>query len=432
MLGPEENLAWRTPLAPGYSSPVLGDDAVFLTGAQGTELYTYCVDRATGAVRWRVAGPEPLEDAPRGPNSPVSPTPATDGTNVYVFFPSFGLVSYDGGGDERWRLPLGPFVTPYGMGTSPVLAGDLLVLQCDQDTDSYLVAVERDSGAVRWKTARPGATHGFSTPVLYEPEEGPAELIVSGSYRVTGYDLASGEELWWVGGMAWQSKTLPVVGDGVLFVHSWMASPAEIGAPRLSAPWEETLADHDADGDGLLSKEEADALGLARVWFLYDLDQDGSMDAGEWGIALARSTAKSGLYAIRLGGRGDVTESHLLWRHGRSLPNIPSPVHYRGVLYVLKEGGILTALDPATGEVHRAGRVEGAQDPYFASPVAADGRLFLASHEGRLAVLEAGPEWEVTSVSELGEEIWATPALAGGQVFVRTQEALYCFERRSV
>lgn len=119
----------------------------------------------------------------------------------------------------------------------------------------------------------------------------------------------------------------------------------------------------------------------------------------------------------------------MLWSYRRSLPNFPSPLLYEGVLYVLKEGGILTALDPKSGEVLKAGRIEGALDDYFASPVAADGKLFTASHAGRLAVLAAGPDWRVLSVSDLEEEIWATPAIAGSQIFVRTQEALYCFEK---
>ncbi|HET8549904.1 MAG TPA: PQQ-binding-like beta-propeller repeat protein, partial [Bryobacteraceae bacterium] len=138
----------------------------------------------------------------------------------------------------------------------------------------------------------------------------------------------------------------------------------------------------------------------------------------------------NGLYAIRLGGRGDVTATHVVWRYDKGLPNIPSPLLYRDALYVLREGGILTTLDPADGKVIREARIEGAVDSYFASPVAADGKVITASQEGKVAVIRAGRQWELLSVNEFGEEIWATPAMADNQIFIRTQRALYCFTRQ--
>jgi outer membrane protein assembly factor BamB len=152
------------------------------------------------------------------------------------------------------------------------------------------------------------------------------------------------------------------------------------------------------------------------------------MNEREWNIHRARATARNGLYALRPGaGRGDLTDSAVLWRYEKGLPNIPSPVLYKNVLYMLKEGGILTALDPASGSVLKQGRLEGALEPYFASPVAGDGKLFTVSLNGKLAVIEAGPEWKILSVSDLGEECWATPAIAGGRLYVRTASAIYCF-----
>jgi hypothetical protein len=227
--------------------------------------------------------------------------------------------------------------------------------------------------------------------------------------------------------MAWQAKSVPLVEGNTLYVHSWMAAPSEFGIKSVTAPWDEAVKQYDADSSGGLSKAELADLGMERLWFLFDLDKDGALDAEEWGYLLARGTSQNGLYAIRLGAAGDLAAEQVLWRYGRALPNIPSPLLHEGVLYVLKEGGILTALDPETGDVHKSERIEGAEDDYFASPVAAGGRILTASHEGRLAVIMAGAQWEVLSVSELGEEIWATPALAPGRVFVRTQKAMYCF-----
>jgi outer membrane protein assembly factor BamB len=118
------------------------------------------------------------------------------------------------------------------------------------------------------------------------------------------------------------------------------------------------------------------------------------------------------------------------WRHERSLPNIPTPLVYRGVLYLLREGGILTTFDPATGKVLKQGRLEGALDPYFASPIAGDGKVFFASRSGKVSVVKAAGEFELIGVSDLGEEVWSTPALADGRLLIRTQKALYCFGRK--
>ena len=122
-----------------------------------------------------------------------------------------------------------------------------------------------------------------------------------------------------------------------------------------------------------------------------------------------------------------MTAKAVVWKVEKQLPNIPSPLLYRGVLYILKEGGILTAYEPATGKVLKQGRVEGALDGYFASPVAADGKLFLAAQSGKLAVVRAGVEWSVVGVNDLDEETWATPAIDSAHLYVRTQRAIYYF-----
>jgi outer membrane protein assembly factor BamB len=430
-LDPESNLAWKQPLPPGYSSPVLTADHVFVTANEGRDLYVVCLDRATGEEVYRTPCPEPLKEDPKGPNSPVAPTPATDGANLFVFFPTYGLLSLDAAGAVRWTLPLGPFNNPYGMGASPILAGDLLVMQCDQDTDSYLLAVRADRGEVVWRTPRPGSTHGFSTPILHTPAGGPAEIVVSGSYETAGYLLEDGRKHWWVSGLAWQAKSVPVIRGDVLYVQSWMAGVDELGLKtKVTDSWDEVRERCDADGDGKLSKEEAPDPAMPQLWFLYDLDKDGGIDAHDWEYQLARTRAENGLYAIQLGGEGNLTASAVLWRNQRALPNIPSPLLYGDVLYLLKEGGILSAYDPVTGaaEGYKQGRIEEAIGTYYASPIVSAGRLVTASHPGRVAVIEAGKEWEVLSVTDFGEEIWATPAVSDGQVFVRTQQALYCFE----
>lgn len=167
-------LLWKTPLPPGHSSPVFTEDRIFVTAVEGTTLLTICLDRVTGNVLWRRSAPRERNESFEPTNSPASPSPVTDGSNVFVFFGDFGLLSYGADGSERWRLPLGPFNNANGHGSSPILADGKLILICDQDTNSYLLAVDPSSGRVVWKTARPEYTRGYATPAIYRPKSGPA------------------------------------------------------------------------------------------------------------------------------------------------------------------------------------------------------------------------------------------------------------------
>ncbi|MCZ6597964.1 MAG: PQQ-binding-like beta-propeller repeat protein [Planctomycetota bacterium] len=425
-LDPEGNVLWRVEVPGGYSSPIVSGDRVFLTATEGKRLLTLCLDRATGEIRWE----RELEfDGKRpGGNSSASPTPATDGERVYAVFHSVGLIAYDFEGEELWRKTMG-FNLPHGMATSPVVHGDVVVLLVDQDTEAHLIALDKVTGEERWKALRPGVTHSYSTPAIYEPEEGPAQVIVSGSLQISGYSLVDGEKLWWVGGSAWQTKCVPVIAGDTCFVNAYMVPSAEFGIPKFTETWEEVLAERDEDGDGKIARDEWDHGMLQMAWFIYDLDNDDLLDEKDYAFLQTSGTATGGLFAIRLGGRGNVSESHVRWKYDdrRGLPDVPTPIYYQDALVMIKEGGILSSFDPENGEVVKQGRV-GDPDQYFASPVAADGKIILASVSGQLAVVSGGREWEVLSVNTLDEDVWSTPAIAGDQVFVRSQDALYCFQ----
>lgn len=429
--GKDKNLLWKTELAPGYSSPVLGKKCLYVTAYDGPKEslsgHTVCLDPATGKERWRQRG-FTLDKKFISVNTPVSPTPVTDGENVYVFFEAAGLLAYDAEGRELWKTPLGKFNNPYAMANSPMLAGERLILQADADTGSYLAAFEKKTGKQLWRTERPLVQHGYSTPTLYEPKGRPAQVIVSESYQVAGYSVATGERLWWVDGLAWQAKSVPLVQGDRLYLHSWTFELNEIGKVPQGQTWEQVLEGNDKNKDGKLSKEEAPDPEMAKLWFLFDLDRTGWVEKADYDILLKRQNFRNGLYAIELGGKGDLTEKAVKWRAEKSLPNIPSPVLYRGAVYILKEGGILSAYDAATGATLKQGRVEGALDPYYASLVAGDGKLYAASQKGKVAVVEAaGANWKVLQVNDLEEEIWATPAIDNGRLYVRTQSAVYCF-----
>src|SRR2546425_13240723 len=151
--GPDKNVIWRTPLPPGHSSPVLTEDRIFLTAFEGDKLLVVCLERATGKVLWRRDVPRPRKQPLHANNSPASPSAATDGRNAYFFFTDFGLMSFTADGRERWRLPMGPFNNPFGMGASPVLAGNTLLQICDSESGSVPVAGGRGTGKPKWRGA---------------------------------------------------------------------------------------------------------------------------------------------------------------------------------------------------------------------------------------------------------------------------------------
>jgi outer membrane protein assembly factor BamB len=195
--------------------------------------------------------------------------------------------------------------------------------------------------------------------------------------------------------------------------------------PKLPAyaDWRQA---QDGDRDGRVTKPEADA--VSREYFDFiDLDHDGVVSESEWKKNQAMMGAENGLLAFRGDLAGDVTRSGLLWTHRRSVPQLPTPLLYRGVLYMINDGGILTTLDPASGAVLKQGRLRDAVDAYFASPVAGDGKVYFVSKSGIASVLKAGAEQELVSVSDLAEEVAATPALGDGRVYLRTRGQLYCF-----
>ena len=424
--GPNKNVIWKTALPPGHSSPVLTEDRVFLTAFDAKTLFVFCLDRATGRILWRREMPRERVQKLHDSNSPASPSPVTDGKNVYAFFTDFGLISFGPDGNERWRMPLGPFNNPFGMGASPILSGDTLLMLCDAETGSFFVAVNKNTGKLKWRVERPDVTRGFSTPVFYQPADGPLQVLVTGAYRLTAYAVETGETVWWVGGLTWQLKPTPVLGKDTIYVLGW-AGGADTGQQEEVPPFAEVLKLWDANHDGKLSKEEIPDQKITKNWVETDLDGDGYLGERDWRFYQSKRSVQNGVNAFRLGGRGDMTEKNRLWRYTKSLPNVPSPLLYENVLYLVKEGGILTALDPATGEVLKQGRLSGAPGPYFASPVAADGKVYALSEEGKVTVLKPGGQWEVLAVNNLEDESHSTPAIAGGRLYIRTHGALYCF-----
>jgi outer membrane protein assembly factor BamB len=417
--GPDRNVAWKTEAPFGRSSPVLTENRVFLTAVDGDQLLTIGYDRKTGGELWR-RGVERREHANLHiATDSSSPTPVTDGRNVYAFFQEAGLVSYDADGAERWRLALGPFLNYYSIASSPVIVGSRLFQLCDQAEGSFLVAVDKDSGRELWRAKRPARLENYSTPILSSDSEPTASLLVLGSRWLDAYDLATGKVVWSASGIGAGPVASPVVGGNLVFVVA--PNHAEEGW----SPFGPLLEEHDANGDGQLARDEVAETWMDRHYGWLDADESGGITAEDWKrIANEVVIDEWGLYALRMGSGGAPPEK--VWNYRQNLAYIPSPLLYREVLYMATDG-ILSTLDPKTGELLKRGRLGEGGGEVYASPVAADGKVYVSSTEGSVLVLEAGGDWSILAENDLGEPIYATPAIADGRLYVRTRGTLYAF-----
>ncbi|HSC26258.1 MAG TPA: PQQ-binding-like beta-propeller repeat protein [Vicinamibacterales bacterium] len=425
--GPKTNLLWRLALPPGHSSPILVGDRIYLTAYRGDSLVTLAIDRHAGRIIWERAAPEVRTRIVDKRNNPASPSPAVEENGVYVFFPDYGLIAYDAAGAERWKMPLGPFTNIYGMGASPVIVGGLVVLACDQSVGSFVMGVDKLTGRVRWKTDRPEAKSGHSTPIVWRGPDGRNQVLLPGSFLLTAYDAETGMKLWWAGGLSFEMKSTPVIGGDTIFVNGYGAPVNDPGNKVSVPPADEVWKSSDADGNGLISRTEFPKFTSA-FWFdVADLDTSGGLTKDEWAYYRAALDSENGMLAIRLGGSGDMTDTAIRWKYQRSVPQLPSPLLYGGVLYMVNDNGIITMLDPDNGALIRQGRLEGALGPHFASPTAADGHIFFTSEAGKVVVVSPGRDLAPIAVNDLGEDTYATPSFADGRVYVRTTAALYAF-----
>ncbi len=424
--GTQTTVVWRVTLAPGHSSPIISNGRIYLTMVEGDHLYTTCLDARVGRLLWKKEAPRPRREQLHSLNNAAAPTPAADGESVYVFFPDFGLLSYTNDGQERWRLAMGPFNNVYGIGASPILVDDVVVIVIDQDKKSFVAAVGKNDGKVRWQKPRPEALSGSSTPVIVERPGRPSLILAPGSFRMDVYSARDGEVEWWVRGLPSEMKAVPVVMGDLVYIAGFNTPENDAGKQLALPSWRELLLRDDSNKDGAIQKQEVSEERTKRYWNFIDTDATGAIEESEWNLHLAVMAAQNGLYVFRMGSRGDET-SKLAWKYQRSAPQLPSPVVYRGVVYMLNDTGVLTTLDTSTGHMLAQRRLRGESSNYYASPVAGDGKIFIASHKGVIAVLKAGGQQELLAANALDEDIFATPAIANGRLYVRTVSALYCF-----
>jgi hypothetical protein len=248
---------------------------------------------------------------------------------------------------------------------------------------------------------------------------------------MTGYDLKTGKQVWYIRKLPWQIKPTPIVVDDIAYFITF-SGESDPGEQENVPPFAEALAKLDSNKDGRLSKDEVvDPKAKARFEEYLDLDDSGYLEERDWEQFRERRLGENALRAYNIrDAQGDITDSRLLWKTAKTLPNVPSPLYYDGVLYTLKEGGIFTSINPKNGEVYKQARLQGALGTYYSSPVAADGKIYVANEDGKAAVLKAGPQWEVLHVVEFDAGIKATPALLDSRIYLRTHAALYCFRNK--
>ena len=361
-----ENVLWKSAVpGTGISNPVVWGERVFVTSSEGrdqSDLHILCFDRDTGRERWhqRLWGTAPTLFYPK--SGMASPSPITDGERLWAFFGTGDVFCFDMDGGLLWQRALadeyGPFENRFAASSSPLLFEGTVILQCDHYGASYVIALDRLTGANRWKSDRPEVWLSWSSPQLV-PVDDRTELILCGSEKVDGYDPRSGERLWTVRGSARECVPTPIVGHGLLFAAS-----------------------------------------------------------GPNGSHLA----------IKPGGTGDVTDSHVVWRNDRNTPFVPSAIMVGERYYVADDKGIASCIDALSGKLLWRKRLGG---KFTASPVAAEGKLYFTSETGSTIVLDASQaKYLELAHNELGEDVYSSPAISQGRFFIRSAKNLFCIESK--
>jgi outer membrane protein assembly factor BamB len=397
-----ENVAWKAPIGGlGVSTPIVAGDRVFVTSQVGagvrqggnhprlvqgsnaaaageraiggsragtlaadrTEFLVEAFNRADGRRLWQYRlDAQGVMPGVHDKHNMASPSPVSDGQMVYAWFATGQLVALDMAGKLVWQRHLGTEISPFnviwGHSSSPTLFGDMLILLCDHEPASYLLAVDKRTGQQRWKADRGKGRMSYSTPLVVDTPSGP-ELIVNSSERVDAYDPRTGTLLWFTGGTNRFPIPMPVFHDGTIY--------------------------------------------------------------------MSRGYRSSPYMAIRPGGRGDVTKSHVVWESTTGAPYISSLVYHDGLIYMATDVGAVTVVDAASGQRVSQQRIEGV---FSASPVAADGKVYFVSENGETIVMQAGRTPTVLARNDLGERAIASPAISNGQIFIRTDDHVFAIGTR--
>ena len=424
---PEKNMTWEAEVPLGHSSPCIWEDKIALTGLADGKLVTFCLNKADGRELWRVAVPAQKVEGTHRIGSPAAPTCCTDGEHLIAYFGSYGVLTYDWNGKTLWQKPLPAPVVEFGTSSSPIIAGGKVILVVDQDMGSYMIALDAKTGAEVWRVDRSEFRRGFATPFIWK-HDGEQELVVCGSLWLRSYDLKDGKERWSARGMARVANASPVAADGLLLVSSWNVGGDE-GERIEMEPFEAFAAVQDADKDGMLTLDEFPAGPVKGRYSQIDADKDGKVTKPEYEFVRGMfADAVNQVFAIKPGGSGDITDTHVVWQQNKHLPYVSSPVAVNGRIFTMKSGGLASAYETKSGSpIYQAERVDASGD-YYASAVAADGRVYVISQRGTVVVLDAtSDQLNVLARNDLKAPVFASPAVVDGVIYIRTDKHLFAF-----
>ena len=431
--GPETNVKWKVPAPSGASSPVIVGDKLFLTAFDEGKLFTISYSTTTGKELWRAEAPaRTIEAYHKTEGSPAASSVATDGKTVISYFGSCGLFAYDLTGKQLWNfeMPTARTAADFGTGVSPILVDGVVVLQRDEMGEPKIVALDVATGRPKWEVKRPPAT-SYCTPTVWDTEGG--KQIVCGGYgRMVSYDLKTGDEKWSVAGMPSATCTTAVVNDGMLYFSGW--SPGDAEDTEFKFPKYDDLLAGDANKDGQISREESEQTFLKGFFDSNDTNKDGQLTREEWdAIIKYMSAGKNSVFAVKAGGQGDITKTHVAWKKTKGMPYVPSAILVAGQYFMVKDGGLCTAYDAKTGKEIYVQKRAVAAGRYYASPVSANGKIYVVSlDDGTFTVLKAGADSPevIAENPKLDEKTSATPAIVGDTIYVRTANHLWAFAEK--
>ncbi len=444
--GAGKNELWRTPLASGHSSPCISGDSIFLTTyeAESKKLSVVCLDRANGKERWsRGVSISGKVETGHPSFNPASSTPACDGERVVAYFGSYGLLCFDLRGEKQWEIPM-PLAKSYcGNAASPIIVGDRAILYRGNYVDHFLLAVDKRTGKELWKVPQKDRFTPDMACVAMPIVAGD-RLVLHSARSVQAFDLSSGERIWRANCSTTATSTPVLYGDNVI-VATWNQTGEPDLVPVLPS-FEQLLAENDKDDDALISKKEFPRLmifhrsagtdaphnGAPLRFGSGDQDRDGKLDREEW-TKLEKKTAERrerlvphGLLSIPLPSRGVIDTDSVRVLERKGIPEVPSPLVHENMAYLVKNGGLLTCVDLETGKTVKRMRTKG-RGTHYASPIIAGGKLYATAGDGKISVLTLGASPEILAVNEIGERVYATPAVVDGTLYIRTHGALVAY-----
>ncbi len=446
--GKDQNMIWNTNLSTGQSSPCIWQDNIFITGFEEEEklLNMYCIDRISGAIQWQKEISVKEFEKVHVISSPANATPATDGERVVFYFSSYGLLCYDMNGEKQWEMKMPIPKSRHGMGTSPVISGDLVIMNCfGHENDPCLLTINKYNGETVWRYSWPieegERADSYSTPVIYKNQ-----IIIYRSADVSAYDVKTGNQVWrFLTGLGvGDAVCTPVIGNDIVYVTVF----STIGNTEVRAQFPDfagLVSKYDENQDRLITLEELGGFEFnnspekgaeissvikASKWARhFDHNKDNYIDSTEWASMIEYCESdylKQGIKAFRVGGEGDIIFSNFIWGESDHVPHVTSPLFYNDRVYMVKSGGIVSCFRAEEGELLYNERI-GTAGAYFASPIAVNGRILFSSRTGVITVVEAGDQMNILARNDLDEVIAATPAIVDNKLYVRTANSLYAF-----